>query len=171
LGIVTEMSEIETVPKILASLRIGSDDYDLSTIAPFLGIPERSVCRKGDRRIVGGVPKYALFHRNFANSDDRLLPRLEAINPWLSCRLGCIERAASVPALLQSGMIEVTLWIFMGGYPADSIPAVDPAVRQRAAKLNVTIYFEHYFDRESNEKTGLWPTRLAIKHNTDAFIE
>jgi hypothetical protein len=156
--------------EIRASLRIFSDEYDLSTVVPLLGISPDDIRRKGERLLVRGTYPYAPFHRNGASSGDDFLPDLDAINPWLSCRLRCIEQAPSVPALLQSGMIEATLWIFISDYPPGAIPAVDPAIRQRAAKLNVSIYFEHYFEGEPDAETGPWPTRLMIKHNTDDLI-
>ncbi len=157
--------------EIRASLRVGSDKYDLSTVAPLLGIPLDKIRRKGERQIVRGVPKYAPFRHNFANSGDDFLTALDAINPWLSCRLSSIEQTPAVPTLLQSGMIEATLWIFMSDYPYGLIPTVEHSIRQRAAKLNVSIYFEHYFECNLDTDTRPWPTRLMIKHNTDDYIE
>jgi hypothetical protein len=155
---------------ILASLRIGSDEYDLSKIASLLGISADKVHRKGERELTHAPDRYFTYHYNFINSGDDPLHDLGSVNPWLSCHLSSLEQAPSVPALLQSGTIEATLWIFISGYPPGSIPAVDPTVRRRAAKLNVSIYFEHYFESESDAETGPWPARLVIKHDTDDFI-
>ncbi len=157
-------------PEILASLRIGSDDYALSNLAHFLGISANKVHEKGNRELVRAPDKYFTYRISFANSGDDPLPDLDAIDPWLSCRLSCLEQAPSVPALLRSYTVEATLWIYIGGYPVGSIPVVEPTIRQRAAKLNVTIYFEHYFDRDSDEETDPWPTRLVIKPNTDDYV-
>ncbi len=157
--------------EVLASLRIWSDEYDLSDIALLLGISKDSVRRKGERLLVRAPDQYMTCRSNYANSGDDSLPDLYATNPWLSCRLSSIEQAPSVPTLLQSDTIEATLWIYIANYPPGSIPAVDPAIRQRAAKLNVSIYFEHYFEDDSSNETGPWPTRLMIKDNTDYFIK
>jgi hypothetical protein len=96
---------------------------------------------------------------------------LGSVNSRLSFRLSSLEQAPSVPALLRRGTIEATLWIFISGYPPGSIPVSNPAMRRRAEKLNVSIYFEHYFEYDSDAETSPWPTRLMIKHDTDDFIQ
>jgi hypothetical protein len=136
---------------------------------PYLVFPPTKFTGKANASL-HAPDRYFTYHYNFINSGDDPLHDLGSVNPWLSCRLSSLEQAPSVPALLQNGTIEATLWIFISGYPPGSIPTVDPTVRRRAAKLNVSIYFEHYFESESDAETGPWPTRLVIKHDTDDFI-
>ncbi len=101
LGIVTEMSAMDTAPKILASLRIWSDEYDLSKIASSLSIYIDKVHRKAERELVRAPDRHYTYRSHFVNSGDDLLPNLDSIHPWLSCCLSSIEQAPSVPALLR----------------------------------------------------------------------
>jgi hypothetical protein len=134
--------------RAFASVRFCSQSLDPLDVTLALRLPPDHTHRRGEPRIgrdgrTGRVREYAPYRAGqWSMSSERWVdsPRLHMHLLWL---LNQLEPKAAAIAELRRREVEVDFFCFSSGY-TKLAPSIPRAVRDRAAKLGITIEIDHY---------------------------